>query len=195
MHYADFKKILTTSFFDFEEAKSLKDNGESYYRITGAPSVICCILNQNDEFILVKQFRQSLEMVTIEMPAGSMEYGENPFEAAKREILEETGFSCDLVKIGKAYSLMMNRTNILDNLFFGMNPRYIENHNSEEETEVIYIPRKALLKKITEGEILQLGGIGLLFIVEGLLKINLWESEYSEIENAFQNYRLLNSNE
>jgi ADP-ribose pyrophosphatase len=195
MQYAGFKKILTTSFFEFEEAKSLVDKGESYYRISGAPSVICCILNQNDEFILVKQFRQSLEMVTIEMPAGSIENGENPFEAAKREILEETGYCCDLIKVGKNYSLMMNRTNILDNLFFGMNPKYIENHNSEEETEVICIPRKALLKKIIEGEILQLGGIGLLFIVEGLLKISFWESKYSEIENAFQNYHLLNTNE
>jgi hypothetical protein len=195
MQYAGFKKILTTPFFEFEEAKSLVDKGESYYRITGAPSVICCILNQNDEFILVKQFRQSLEMETIEMPAGSIDNGENPFEAAKREILEETGFHCDLIKIGKNYSLMMNRTNILDNLFFGMNPKYIKNHKSEEETEVICIPRKALFKKIIEGEILQLGGVGLLFIVEGLLKINLWESKYSEIENAFQIYRSLNSNE
>lgn len=37
-----------------------------------------------------------------ELPAGLMDEGENPVEAAKRELLEETGFDCDL---GKFYSL------------------------------------------------------------------------------------------
>ncbi len=41
---------------------------------------------------LVKQFRPAMQRVTLELPAGLLETGENPADAAERELLEETGF-------------------------------------------------------------------------------------------------------
>lgn len=195
MQFKKYKKILTTSHFTFEEAKSVDNKKESYYRIIGKPSVICCILNCNDEFVFVKQFRQSLEMATIEMPAGSIEHMESPLQAAKREILEEAGLICDLIRVGNKYSLMMNRTNIKDYLFFGMNPKFIDYIQSEEETEVICIKRKIFLEDIFNGQFLQLGAIGLLFLIEGILKVSLWNSDYLSIEKAFKNYLAQNNGE
>ena len=41
---------------------------------------------------VVKQFRYPMKEVLYELPAGKLEIGEDPFEAAKRELEEETGY-------------------------------------------------------------------------------------------------------
>ncbi len=42
--------------------------------------------------VLVRQWRQPLEAFTLELPSGGVEVGEDPKEAAERELLEETGY-------------------------------------------------------------------------------------------------------
>lgn len=49
-------------------------------------------LTENNEILLVKQFRSPYEKVVTEIPAGKKEAGEDPLECGKRELLEETGF-------------------------------------------------------------------------------------------------------
>ena len=44
------------------------------------------------EVVLVRQFRPPLGCQTIELPAGLIDVGETPLEAAKRELKEETGY-------------------------------------------------------------------------------------------------------
>ncbi|MDY5638185.1 MAG: NUDIX hydrolase, partial [Parabacteroides sp.] len=43
-------------------------------------------------FIMEQQYRHGLEVNSIELPCGVMEKGEQPLEAAQRELLEETGY-------------------------------------------------------------------------------------------------------
>ncbi|KAM4063699.1 NUDIX domain-containing protein [Hirsutella rhossiliensis] len=44
------------------------------------------------EIVLQKQYRPPIDMVTIEVPAGLMDPGESPEQAAVRELREETGY-------------------------------------------------------------------------------------------------------
>ena len=44
---------------------------------------------------LVRQFRSPVECEVLEIPRGKLEKGENPLDAAKRELAEETGFTAD----------------------------------------------------------------------------------------------------
>ncbi len=46
----------------------------------------------NGNVILVRQYRYSIDMEILELPAGRIEKGEDPFPAAKRELTEETGY-------------------------------------------------------------------------------------------------------
>ena len=48
-------------------------------------------LTEKDEILLVRQFRYPYKEVLLELPAGKLEKGEDPFEAVKREQMEETG--------------------------------------------------------------------------------------------------------
>ena len=48
-------------------------------------------LNDQGEVYLVRQYRYALARELIEIPAGKLEAGEDPFEAAQRELGEEAG--------------------------------------------------------------------------------------------------------
>ena len=46
--------------------------------------VTVAALTDNDELMFVRQFRYPYSEVLLELPAGKLEYGEDPFEAGKR---------------------------------------------------------------------------------------------------------------
>ena len=69
------------------------DNGTLAKReiVSHPGGVSVAILTEKNELIFVKQFRCPYKEVLLELPAGKLEPGEDPFEAMKREQLEETG--------------------------------------------------------------------------------------------------------
>ena len=66
--------------------------------------VSVAILTPDNELIFVRQFRYPYKEVLLELPAGKLEPGEDPFEAVKREQLEETGTTAEqYVSLGNVY--------------------------------------------------------------------------------------------
>jgi 8-oxo-dGTP pyrophosphatase MutT (NUDIX family) len=64
--------------------------------------VVCTDVVGN--FVLVEQYRHGIGQVTLELPAGDIEPGEDPLEAAVRELREETGYeSSDWTPLGVLY--------------------------------------------------------------------------------------------
>ena len=53
---------------------------------------------------MVRQFRYAMQQELWELPAGKLEQGEDPFEAAKRELEEECGLTADnYISLGEFY--------------------------------------------------------------------------------------------
>lgn len=66
--------------------------------------VTAAILTDKDELLFVRQFRYPFMELTLELPAGKLERGEDPFEAMKREQREETGtWSDSYIFCGEIY--------------------------------------------------------------------------------------------
>lgn len=60
-------------------------------RHPGATAVI--VVNDRDEVLLTNQWRTALGRVSTEIPAGTLERGEDPAQCAARELEEETGLT------------------------------------------------------------------------------------------------------
>ena len=59
-------------------------------------------VDENGVCYMVRQFRYPFSRQLLEIPAGKLEYGEDPLECAVRELSEETGFTADeLIYLGK----------------------------------------------------------------------------------------------
>jgi len=52
-------------------------------------------LTPDDEVVLVEQYRHGIDIVTLEIPGGIVDPGEDPARSAARELLEETGYRGD----------------------------------------------------------------------------------------------------
>ena len=66
--------------------------------------VCVAALTEKNELIFVRQFRYPYSEVILELPAGKLEKGEDPFEAGKRELEEETGtVAAKYYDLGKFY--------------------------------------------------------------------------------------------
>jgi ADP-ribose pyrophosphatase len=67
-------------------------------------SVIIVPLDENGDLLFVRQYRHAAGADLLELPAGTLEEGEDPAVCAAREIREETGFAADKIeKIGEFY--------------------------------------------------------------------------------------------
>ena len=67
-------------------------------------SVIIVPIDKDGNLLFVRQYRHAAGMDLLELPAGTLEEGEDPAVCAAREIREETGFAADKIeKIGDFY--------------------------------------------------------------------------------------------
>ena len=65
---------------------------EEFHLIDSADWAAVLALTEDRRAILVEQYRHGLGTVSLELPAGAMNSGEAPLDAAQRELLEETGY-------------------------------------------------------------------------------------------------------
>lgn len=83
----------------------MPDGSTALREVVEHPGGVCvAALTDDRELIFVEQFRYPYSEITLELPAGKLEYGEDPFEAGKRELKEETGAeAAEYSDLGKLY--------------------------------------------------------------------------------------------
>lgn len=111
-------------------------------------------LTDNNELIFVRQFRYPYSEVLLELPAGKLEIGEDPFEAGKRELEEETGnVAAKYMNCGKFYP-SPGYTGEIIYLYAakGLTPTHM-NLDDDEFLEVEKIPVKKAVQMVLDNEI------------------------------------------
>ncbi len=80
--------------FDFlQDEVELPDGRRTKRDVVRHPGAVAMIpVLPDGRIVLVRQYRYAAGKILLEIPAGTLEPGEDPFECAARELREETGF-------------------------------------------------------------------------------------------------------
>lgn len=93
------KPIYRGKFISLQVDEVRLPNGETTSReIVRHPGAVAVLALKDDRMLVVEQYRKALEKSQVEIPAGKLEPGEDPLEAAKRELAEETGYTCRSIR-------------------------------------------------------------------------------------------------
>lgn len=65
---------------------------DEYYILEYPAWINVIAITKDGKFVMVEQYRHGLQEIFTELVAGVAEKGEEPLQAAKRELMEETGF-------------------------------------------------------------------------------------------------------
>jgi ADP-ribose pyrophosphatase len=104
--------------------------------------------------MMVRQYRYPMEEELLEIPAGKLEYGEDHYDCAVRELSEETGFSAkNIVDLGPIYPSPGFSKEILY-IYLATGLVRGEAHPDEDEfLSVEAVPMETLVDQIMAGEI------------------------------------------
>ena len=85
---------------------------EPYYVLHERDWVHVFAQNDDGSVLVVRQFRYATAALCVELPGGVVDKGESSLAAAKRELLEETGYSAnEWTVVGRMYANPARQTN------------------------------------------------------------------------------------
>ncbi|MEM0370121.1 MAG: NUDIX hydrolase [Pyrobaculum sp.] len=120
------------------------------------PGAVAILAVKDGRVILVRQFRPALGLWTLEIPAGTLESGESPEEAAVREMVEETGYMpLKLIHLLDFYPTP-GVSNELIKIYYTNELKYVGVSGrdlGERDMEVLEIKPKEALSLIDQGEV------------------------------------------
>ena len=154
------KKLSSEVVYNGKIFKVTKDdvecpNGQKTIReIVHHRGGVAILFKVDDRFIFEKQYRYALQEEIIEMPAGKLEEGETPLEAAKRELLEETGYRpLEMIHLGDSYPTPGYSSEII-HLYYCPKAVKEERHlDKDENIELIYLTLDEIEQMIADNTI------------------------------------------
>lgn len=112
-------------------------------------------ITANNEAVMVRQYRHGSQRITLEIPGGLIDAGEDPATAALRECLEETGFRArsaqPLGVVNPNPALFAHR--LYSFYATGAEPERAIQNTGSEVTEVVLVPVADLEGLLLAGEI------------------------------------------
>lgn len=144
-------KVIDVRYDDVEIA----DGSKSIRIVVEHPGGVVIVAQKTpDTVLMVKQFRYPIKQTALELPAGKLEKGEEPFPAAQRELEEETGYRA---KTWKSLGYINTTPGFCDEklyLYFASDLEFVGEHPDDGEIiEAHEYKTDEIFDKIKTGEI------------------------------------------
>jgi ADP-ribose pyrophosphatase len=163
------ERLTENRYFSVRSDRLRLPNGEikdPYYVIERPDAAIIFPLTESGEVVLVRQYRPPLEMMELGLPAGLVEAGEGPEEAARRELSEETGYTGGewepLGSVASSPSLKDNWAYLF--LARGVGETTEPDPDEHELVEVVRVPVEELLGLVQSGKIVSSSGVAAIML-------------------------------
>lgn len=117
-------------------------------------AAIVLAMTAGEQFICFRQVKYAVEGTTLAPVGGMIEAGEDPLQAAQRELLEETGYrAAEWISLGN-YVLDPNRGGATMHLFLALDAEKTAEPDSDdlEDQELITLSRAELESAVLQGE-------------------------------------------
>ena len=127
----------------------------AFHRIRSVDWAQLLPITANNEAVMVRQYRHGPQRMTLEMPGGLIDPGEDPATAAQRECLEETGYRARSVQplgsVNPNPALFAHR--LYSFYATDVEPERAIQNTGSEVTEVVLVPVADLEGLLLAGEI------------------------------------------
>ena len=155
------KTVSSQSIYDGKILRLRRDevllpNGHRSLReVVDHPGGVCVLaIDSQGRALLVRQFRYPYGQVLTELPAGKLEYGEDPDAAARRELREETGAAAgDFRSLGELYPSPGYCGEII-RMYLAKDLSFADARPDEDEfLDVVTMPFEELVGQVMDGTI------------------------------------------
>jgi 8-oxo-dGTP pyrophosphatase MutT (NUDIX family) len=128
---------------------------EEFHVVEGPDWTSIVALTEDFRLLLVDQYRHGMVCVSRELPAGVIEPGEQPLDAARRELLEETGYASDDWQPLISLSPEPNRMKTRAHFFLARGARRVSEPRPDpsEQLRVVLLGCDEVLAALDSGEI------------------------------------------
>jgi 8-oxo-dGTP pyrophosphatase MutT (NUDIX family) len=121
-------------------------------------------VTDDNQVLMVRQYKHGAGEILIELPGGVLDEGETqPIEAAKRELLEETGYAPDSIE--QLLEVMDNPTKDTNRIYYFLarNARQVAGQDLDEteNIEVLRVPLAEVETMVLSGQIRVAGSVAL----------------------------------
>jgi ADP-ribose pyrophosphatase len=145
----NFLRFILTTYID---SSGITRGWESFERVNCKGIVVIVPLTDKGETLLIRQFRPPVNGYVIEFPAGLNDRGDSLEKAARRELLEETGYSAEEMIYLTEGPMSSGASGEILTAFLakGLNFKGIGERDETEDIEVLRIPLNELDSKLYE---------------------------------------------
>lgn len=128
--------VFSTKWFQIL-TRPIPGSKDPHYVFAMTDFVTVVALTTDRKLILVRQYRPAAGRMTLELPSGHVEKGETPEIAARKELLEETGFIADKFEFLSVISPAIGRFSNLMHCFFAADARPTDDKTYGPEEGVV----------------------------------------------------------